>query len=240
VSASRGYELEAENWIAWARTPEHDIYWDFSGPSFVAFLPDPGRLTLDLGCGEGRLARDLKARGHRVIAIDASPTLVRHAQEADPEGDYRVADAAALPFQDGEFDLVVALNSLQDVDDLPGAARESARVLEPGGRLCICTGHPFKDAGAFESEEADARFVISGSYFGRRPYDETFEREGLTMRFRGWSYPLEGFTRALEDAGFLIEALLEPVPDLARFPRRASMARWLRVPMFLFIRAVRG
>jgi ubiquinone/menaquinone biosynthesis C-methylase UbiE len=47
------------------------------------------------------------------------------------------ADAAALPFADGSYDLVVADNSLMDVADMPAANREAARVLQPGGRFCI-------------------------------------------------------------------------------------------------------
>ena len=50
------------------------------------------------------------------------------------------------------------------------------------------------------------------------------------MTFHGWAYPLEAYTRALEDAGLRIEALREPVgtpePD----------ERWLRLPMFLIFR----
>ena len=101
------WEGEARNWAAWARAPEHDVYWRFGRPNLFALLPAPGRRTLDLGCGEGRVSRDLAERGHRVTSIDASPTLVRLAAEADPAGEYAVADAAALPFEDGAFDYVM-------------------------------------------------------------------------------------------------------------------------------------
>jgi ubiquinone/menaquinone biosynthesis C-methylase UbiE len=62
-------------------------------------VPAPGRATLDVGCGEGRVTRDLAARGHRVIGIDASPTLLGAATDADPDGHYQLADAVALPFE---------------------------------------------------------------------------------------------------------------------------------------------
>ena len=92
-------------------------------------MPPPGRATLDLGCGEGRVTRDLTARGHPAIGVDLSPTLVRMAAEADPGGDYRVAHASELPFDDDAFDLVVAYNVLMDVDELGAAIAEAARVL---------------------------------------------------------------------------------------------------------------
>ena len=83
------WEREARNWIAWARTPGHNSYWQYS-PAFFEIVPAPGRATLEVGCGEGRVARDLARRGHRVSGIDASPTLIDAAREADPGGDYSV------------------------------------------------------------------------------------------------------------------------------------------------------
>ena len=53
--------------------------------AFFALVPAPGAATLEVGCGEGRVARDLVARGHRVTGLDASPTLLRAAAEADPD-----------------------------------------------------------------------------------------------------------------------------------------------------------
>ena len=106
--------------------------------NFFALVPEPGVATLEIGCGEGRVSRELGARGHRVTAVDVAPTLLEAARDADPDGEYVLADA--LPFADRSFDLVVAHNSLMDVDDLGGTVRvrEAARVLGPGGRFCVC------------------------------------------------------------------------------------------------------
>jgi 2-polyprenyl-3-methyl-5-hydroxy-6-metoxy-1,4-benzoquinol methylase len=77
------WEAEAEHWIKWARAPGHDSYWRFHRDQFLSLLPPPGRLTVDIGCGEGRLTRDLKRLGHRVIGMEASPSLVAAARQAD-------------------------------------------------------------------------------------------------------------------------------------------------------------
>jgi ubiquinone/menaquinone biosynthesis C-methylase UbiE len=77
-----------------------DTPYGWNSSAFLELLPAPGRLTVDVGCGEGRLARDLATRGHRVTGVDASPTLLRAASRADVAGDYVFADAAALPFDD--------------------------------------------------------------------------------------------------------------------------------------------
>ena len=71
------WEPDAENWVRWARTPGHDAYWYYCEGFFADFVPPPGKRTVEIGCGEGRVARDLAARGHRVAALDTSHTLVR-------------------------------------------------------------------------------------------------------------------------------------------------------------------
>jgi SAM-dependent methyltransferase len=220
------FEAHAGSWLAWARTPGHDVYWSYRD-AFFELVPSPGRATLEVGCGEGRVARDLAARGHTVTGIDTSLTLLRAAAEAHPEGTYAVADAAALPFDDGAFDLVVAYNSLMDMEDMPGAVREAERVLAPGGALCVCITHPMSDAGRFDGE----RFYLARPYGRPGPYAGTFTRDGLSMTFKGWARPLEAYTRALEAAGLVIEALREPVSPLD--PERP-------VPMFLMLRATRS
>src|SRR5262249_4940676 len=103
MKASEHWQEEAERWAAWARAPGHDAYWYYRH-AFFELVPAPGRATLEVGCGEGRVTRDLVARGHRVTALDVVPQLVELARAEDPESTYIVADAAALPFADGHFD----------------------------------------------------------------------------------------------------------------------------------------
>lgn len=228
------WEGEAANWLLWARTPGHDAYWSFKDSFFETIVPPPGRRTLEIGCGEGRVARDLRAQGHRVVGVDLAPTLLRSAREADTEGSYAVADARALPFPHGAFDTVVAYNSLMDVDGMAAAVREAARVLAPGGSLCICVTHPLNDVGAFSDD--GRTFVISEPYLNVNRFEATFERDGLTMTFRGWTHPLEDYAKALEAAGLHVARLREPVPASTV----GEYAAWTRVPMFLHLRAVKA
>jgi SAM-dependent methyltransferase len=234
VNLRDAWEAEARNWIAWARKPGHDSYWRFHRDRFLELLPPPAGLTLDLGCGEGRFPRELRARGYEVIGIDASPTLIEHAREADPDGDYRVADAANLPLADASVRLVVALLTLHDMDDMEGALGEAARVLVTGGRLCAAVVHPINSGGTFASSAPDAPFIMRESYFEQRQYADTFERDGLRMTFIGRHRPLEAYFAPLESAGFLVERLVE-VPDMNDPPGD----RWRRLPLFLHLRAVK-
>jgi SAM-dependent methyltransferase len=232
------WEEHAAAFVAWARKPGHDSYWQFHRDLFLGLVPAPGRRTLDLGCGEGRLSRDLKALGHDIVGVDASPTMIAAAREADPQIDVQLADAAALPFSGSAFDCVVAFMSLQDVQDLDGAVREAGRVLERGGRFCVAVVHPLNSAGEFEGDEADSPFVISGSYLDESFYEDNLVRDGLEMTFVSAHRPLHAFTDAINDAGLLIERLREPAaPEHAI--TRARSRRWQRLPMFLHLRALK-
>lgn len=234
MSLRDAWETEARNWIAWARKPGHDSYWRFHRDRFLQLLPPPSGQVLDLGCGEGRFPRDLQAGGYQVVGIDASPTLIEHAREADPEGDYRVADAASLPLADASVQVVTAFMSLHDMDDIDGAVEETARVLVPGGRLCVAVVHPINSGGTFESSAPDAPFIIRDSYFEERRYADTVERDGLRMTFASRHRPLEAYFASLESAGFLVDRLVE-VPDTNDPPGY----RWRRLPLFLHLRAVK-
>jgi SAM-dependent methyltransferase len=226
------WEAHADEWTEWARRPGHDSYWQFHRDAFLALVPAPGRLTLDVGCGEGRVARDLAALGHRVLALDPTPTLSRRAAEAGGGllGVLR-ADGAHLPVSDGAADVIVAFMSLQDMDDMPGAVCEFGRALEPGGRLCMAVEHPINSAGAFTSRDPYAEFAIPGDYFERTRAALTAVRGGLTMTFDSRHWALEDYFAALEGAGLLTETLTEP--------RSGKDSRWDRVPLFLDLRAVR-
>ncbi|MEJ2862086.1 class I SAM-dependent methyltransferase [Actinomycetospora flava] len=230
------WESEAQRWIAWTRRPGHDSYEQWHRDAFLPLLPAPGRRTVDVGCGEGRVSRGLRAAGHRVVGVDGSPTLVAAAREADPSVPVVLADAAALPLADDAADLVVAFMSLHDVDDLSGAVDEIARVLVPGGLLCLAVVHPVNSAGGFVSRRADSPYVIEGSYFAPRRYADRLERDGLGITFHSVHRPLEAYTGALERSGFVIEALREPVAPVEAV-RDESNSRWQRLPVFLHLRA---
>jgi SAM-dependent methyltransferase len=194
-------------------------------PAFERLLPRPGRLTLDLGCGEGRVGRLLQRAGHRLVGVDSAPTLTARARDGGGYERVLDADAAALPLADGAVDQVIAFMSLHDMDDPARALAESARVLEPGGRLCAALVHPLNRP---EHGLAD--------YFEHRRVAPEAERDGLTMTFEGFDRPLEYYARALEQAGFVIEALREPRPAPATVAAEPALAPAARQPFFLHLR----
>ena len=135
-------------WIAWARAPGHDSYWRFHRDDFLRLVPPPGRLTLEIGCGEGRVLRDLVRAGHQAVGLDLSTVLAR-AATTHPEavGQVVVADAVSLPFPDAVADCVVAFMSLQDIEGFEQAVMEAGRVLTPSGILRLGNYAPTQHGG---------------------------------------------------------------------------------------------
>jgi malonyl-CoA O-methyltransferase len=100
----------------------------------------PGaRDLLDVGAGTGRLVAGLLADrpGARAAAVDLSPGMCAAARIAAPDAALAVADAEALPFAAGRFDLILSSSTFQWLPRLEPALSEAARVLRPGGRLVL-------------------------------------------------------------------------------------------------------
>ncbi len=228
------WSLVAGEWIAWARAPNHDAFWAYR-EGLVAFVGRGEGEALDVGCGEGRISRVLKSCGYSVTAVDPVPELVNAARQARSADDYAIARGGALPFDTACFDLVMAYNVLMDIDDVSATLREIRRVLRPAGMLVISIVHPFSDRGHFATAEAGSSFIIEDTYFGWKRFEGTEERDGLRMRFAGWSKPLQSYVAALEDAGLAITSLREPVPDAGQQWRR--LQHWTRIPLFLWLKA---
>jgi SAM-dependent methyltransferase len=223
----------AAQWIAWARTPNHDAFWGYRA-ALARFIGPGAGAALDVGCGEGRVSRELTALGYQVIASDPVGQLLAAAAAAESASGYVRADAATLPFHDACFDVVVAYNMLMDVPDVPAAVSEIRRVLRPTGQAIIAIVHPFTDRGRFADTTPDAPFVVRGRYFGRERFEGVDQRGGLRMHFAGWSQPLEDYVEALSGAGFAITELREPLPDLRAGGEH--LRQGMRVPFFLWLK----
>lgn len=95
----------------------------------------PGDRVLDVGCGSGEFLATLRVHGADASGVDPAAGMRIRAREGG--ADVRDGDAEHLPFADGSFDVVVAVNALQFASDTTAALREFARVLAPGGRIGV-------------------------------------------------------------------------------------------------------
>ena len=238
-SLGEAWRDEAEHWAAWARTPGLDTYhWLYNLPAFLRLVPAPGDLTVDVGCGEGRVGRELVTRGHRVAGVDYSEFLARLAGHGDLPVPVTVGDGVCMPVRSRVADLVVCYMVLQDVDDLTGVLSEIGRILRPDGVLCAAVVHPFNSSGFFAPDDSNHTF-FAGGYMRTMRHSIVAERDGLTMTFNMEHRPLETYSAALEASGFVVEALREPVPDEEAIAIDESMAKHRNVPNFLHLRARR-
>lgn len=146
---------EVARFDAWSAT-----WWDARGPMRPLHVTNALRLAwvrdairrhhggradlslLDVGCGGGLVAEPLARDGLRVVGIDASAGNIgaarRHAGEL-PGLDYRVGEPAVALRPDERFDVVLALEVVEHVDDVPAFLTQVAGHVAPGGLLIAST-----------------------------------------------------------------------------------------------------
>ena len=178
-----GFEERAQGWLAWARTPGHDAYWRYRD-AFFALVPAPGAATLEVGCGEGRVARDLVARGHRVTALDASPTLLRAAAEADPASRYvrarprRCPSTTAPSTSSSPTTASWTSPTCPPRSTRPPACSRPAVGCAPASRVRFPTR-------LVEPGDDEAPLVVTESYLDERWFSEHDGAQGPDVHLRG-------------------------------------------------------
>ena len=99
-----------------------------------------GQSVLDVACGTGVVARTaadrMGGRG-RVTGLDVNEGMLTVAGRLRPDIEWRLGDAADLPFEDGSFDVVLCQSALMFFPDRTAALREMARVASPGGTVAV-------------------------------------------------------------------------------------------------------
>jgi SAM-dependent methyltransferase len=206
VDLATAWEAHADEWIAWAREPGHDGFWEWTWPALRELLPASEGLILDIACGEGRLGRELAQLGHHVVGIERSPSLAQAAASHASALPVALADAAALPLKDAAVGLAVACMCLQDIDRLDAATAEMARVLRPGGTLLVALVHPVANC---VLEPADGNALVTEHYLTERRMETDVERAGLHMTFVSMHRPLSAYVCSLARGGFAVTDLRE-------------------------------
>jgi SAM-dependent methyltransferase len=139
------------------RAPEYDASSHWCTDAVLArrlvelLGPGAGDVVLDVACGTGLVARALRPHVARVLGVDITPEMLDRARPYLDEG--LLADAEALPFAAGRFDLVVCRQGIQFLD-APRAVAEMVRVTRPGGKVCLI------NLCAYGPEDRDEFFAI--------------------------------------------------------------------------------
>lgn len=143
-------------------------------------LPE-GRL-LDVGCGNGNVLAEITNKRLTLAGIDLSPAMIRIAKERLGErAELRVGDAEMLPYEDGQFDVVICNASFHHYPHPDQVLREMNRVLKKNGLLFIGEGYlpqPFRALLNFSF-----RFSTSGDYrtYGKLELKNLLQRNGFVL-----------------------------------------------------------
>ena len=171
-----------------------------------------GKRVLEVGCGAAQCSRWLVKQGAQVAGFDLSRRQLEHAHRIDEElGTPRLAlvqaDALAMPFADGAFDIACsAFGAVPFVADSATVMLEVARVLKPGGRWVFAVPHPFR--WCLPDDPGPGGLVVRDSYFDRRPYVE--QDESGTATYVEHHRTLGDRVRELTAAGLVLLDLVEP------------------------------
>jgi SAM-dependent methyltransferase len=224
-----GWADSAAAWIAdMAAQGDFSRRFVLDAPMLALASNRPRHRALDVGCGEGRFCRMLRAADIATIGIDPTEALLDEARRRDPGGDYRHGRAEVLEFAGASFDLVVSYLTLIDIPDIDRAIPEMARVLAPGGTLLIANMNGFATAGPPEGWTRDAvgerRFFID-RYL--EPRAEWVAWRGI--RIRNWHRPFGAYMALLLAQGLQLRHFSEPEPSGGD---PDTVARYRRVPWF--------
>jgi SAM-dependent methyltransferase len=222
-----GWDSSADAWIA---TMGKDGDWGRRAVLDPVMLDLARRFSgaaLDIGCGEGQFARMLGEAGFTVSGIDPTARLIAAARDKDPDGDYHVCGAEALPFADASFDLCVSYLSLIDIEWLDQAIAEAARVTKPGGAFLIANLSSINSAGVWD-------YGLTGKprHYGVDHYmqERTVRQQWNGIDIVNWHRPFSTYFELLLRHGFTLKTFLEPMPQ---GDYRGEDPKFERVPNFV-------
>lgn len=155
----------------------------------------PGKRYLDAGCGIGGWIIFLREQGYTVEGIDIAARTIRALTEYDPDLKVKVAGITHIPYTDQSLDGVLAIGTLEYVENnVPGALKEVHRVLKPGGLLFI----------EVPLINALRRFI----YFPLKQLEKLLKvSQGKQPTFANYLFNRQSIQRLVHDAGFEIIAI---------------------------------
>jgi len=191
----------------------------------------PGRRLLDVGCSEGTLGALVRDRYEEICGVDISDKAVELAQQQGIKVNKVNLNTEGLPFEDGYFDNISCLATLQFIYDVIFALREFNRVLEPDGELILTVPN-------MRTYRRIFKLVVLGD-FPRTSFDFV-GYDGGTLHY----FCYRNLRKLLEGTGFKVNMLrgIFCYPRiLQKLPDRGWIGR-LRVEFLcgeMFVRAVK-
>jgi SAM-dependent methyltransferase len=197
--------------------------------------------VLDVGCGEGQVARRVARLGAAVVGLDPTVAQLEVARTRAGGPHYVLATAEAMPVQDGSFDAALSCLVFEHLDPFEPAVAEIARALTPGGRFLLFLNHPLLQtpgSGWVIDHMLDEQYWRVGPYL---PDDHAMEEVAPGVDLPFMHRRLSRYVNELASNGLFIERVEEPPPApgfLARAPEYTDAATIPRL-LLLVTRKVR-
>jgi SAM-dependent methyltransferase len=160
-----------------------------------------GGTCLEIGCGTGIHADQLREQGWRPVGVDLSEGMLRYARSRLP---IARADVARLPVRDASVPAVVAVMVHTDMPGYAQVLHEVARVLRPGGVFVHAGVHPCFCGGFADRTDPDAA-VIRPGYLDGHWTKRSWTDQGVRARVGAHHWPMAALLRMFRDAGLTAE-----------------------------------
>jgi SAM-dependent methyltransferase len=213
------WDRHADWWKA-AFTDGADPEYEDEVFPLVAERLSGARRILDLGTGEGQVARALLSAPKPpevIVGLDVSFGQLRHgAAQQTPHLPFIHGAGERLPFADESFDAVLVCLVIEHADDVDAVLAEVSRVLEVGGRFFLVINHPMfqgPGAGFVDDQVLGECYWRVGRYLDEQIAYENFD-PGVTIPFA--HRPISRYINPLAERDLLLTEMLEP-PPLERF-----------------------
>lgn len=211
-------------------------------PALFSLLPNlTDKTVLDLGCGYGENCKEFAKKGARkVVGVDISEKMldVANAERMHENVSFMRMSMNDLSGIHDTYDVVLSSLAVHYIEDFDSLLQSIYRVLNDKGFLIFSQEHPFTTAlinNEYWSKDPDGSIL----HYNLTNYSVPGERrtywfvENVLKYHRSFS----SIINSLIQAGFVIEKVLEPVPDEATMNQFPAYRKYCHKPDFLFIRA---
>ena len=229
------WEAHAEWWQDQFTDGVDPEYTEQIIPLILKHLPLRGSV-LDVGAGEGQVARVAAEAGLRVAAIDPAWAQVSVGQTRGGGVSWAQGSAMTLPFASASFDAAVACLVFEHIADLDAAIGEVARVLKPGGTFLFLLNHPLLQtpgSGWIDDQILEEQYWRVGPYL---PEAETVEEVEKDVFITFFHRPLGRYLNALTAAGLTLARFEEPAPPQGFIDRAPEYYEASSIPRLLFVK----
>jgi SAM-dependent methyltransferase len=206
----------------------------------VAWHLRGARRVLDIGCGEGQVARRIASAGAEVVGVDPTSSQVGAARDRSGGPTYGRARAEALPCRSASFDAVVLCLAIEHVEAFETALAEVSRVLQPGGRFVLVLSHPLLQAPGsawIDDHGTGEHYWRIGAYLDD---DVAVDSVAPGVDFVFIHRPLSRYVHAMGAAGLLIDDMDEPPPPAGLLAATWPFPEAATIPRLVLLRARRS